>query len=256
MPDRSGRRPGELGLPADGLRWRALEVGPGGVPPEEVRPMGPGAPWGSGIAPPVGPAGPMGPPVVGMQPLPPSPSQHGPADPWLTGAPPPAPARSRRILGLVVLAAVVVLVVGLALWSRSSSGAAAQVVPGDCLSREESGDYRIADCGSAEASLRVNGRLDAAAGSQDCDEVPSDGALRTETGVLCLDFLLARGDCVQLNGADLGRADCPAPGRSADGIQRVLDVLPDTQDTGSCPRGTEQVLVHAAVPEVVCLGAA
>ncbi|MBM9475573.1 hypothetical protein JL107_03850 [Nakamurella flavida] len=180
---------------------------------------------------------------------------QGAVDPW-SSVPAPPPPRSRRVVGFVVLGAVVVLLVVLALWSNNSPSGAAEVAAGDCLAQEESGDYRVADCGSAAASLRVTASLAATAAAGDCDDVPADGALLTDDAVLCLDFLLTRGDCVQLTGPDLGRTDCPAPGQSANGILRVLHVLPDTQDTGSCPGTTEQILLHPASREVVCLGAA
>jgi len=270
-------------------RWRALEIGPGGLPADQVRPIGRG----------------QGPdqPVV-RQPPPPGPSPHPhphprgvttfgpfqagrraesghstassdqPASGWPTEEQRPpspraalgsfddAPRRPSRRAGLVVLAVVVAVAVvtGLALWSNSARplGGSGELAAGDCLSSRGGLSVIPVDCGSGDVEFRVVARYEDTTNSSRCAAVSSDVVLVTrDSAVLCLNYVAAVGDCLYAgsSGSQVGKAACrTASGGSTSGLYRVLAVLPNTVNDSDCPQGTVHTLVHPTSPEVLCLG--
>lgn len=227
-------------------RWRALEIGPGGVPADRVQVHGGSAPvppttdpWGSGADRNRGPS-----------------AVFGSFDDEL-------PRPRRAVLGWLALALVVAVLAGVALWSGNSdaagsTGAAADLQPGDCLTPAASGAVMVVNCASPDAEFTVAARFDDTDDEGVCSPISSDLVLATEDpAMLCLNYLVAVGDCLYAGtAADVGKAPCRTPGstRTPQGLFRVIAVLAGTVDAGECPAGTLQSLVHVPDREVICLG--
>ncbi len=236
----------------DPPRWRALEIGPGGVPADQVRVVRTAAAAAS-VPPPV--MGALGEPAVRERGAGTGPSAvFGSFDVE-------APRPSRRVgFGWIALAVVVAVLVAASLWlsnsdSTSSSG---DLQPGDCLSSAGGQSVIPIDCSAADAEFEVTARYPDSTNSARCSAVSSDVVLVTrDDAVLCLDYRATVGDCLYAGSAtEVGKTACRTPGSSSTptGLFRVLAVLTGTLDAGKCPTGTLESLVHVASNEVVCLG--
>lgn len=239
-------------------RFRALEVGPGGVPADRVRPVMPpraavgavGAERGSGDE-------------SGY------PATH-PQAAWHDNPGPSAvfgsfdladstPSR-RAVVGWLALAVVACVLVAVSLWSSESDSAttSADIRQGDCLTSSVSGAVMQVDCSWPDVEFAVAARYDNSTDAAKCAAVSSDLVLVTrDEAVLCLDYRASVGECLYAGTAEqVGKAPCRTPGTSSTppGLFRVVAVLDDTVDFRRCPRGTLESLVHIASREVLCLG--
>lgn len=224
----------------DQPRRPALQIGPGGLPPHQIRPRGPGAPapetWNG---------------------LPPS-WQN-----WVQSAPLPGPPRSgpskaalARIIGAAVVLAVVV---GLALWSNgrsplSGASSSSQVAVGDCLSSRSARISRQVACGAPDADFSVVGRYPGSSDASQCTAPPSDVAVvGSGPSVLCLDYVAAVGECLLAGNraTEVGKVTCAS---GLPGVYRVTAVLRNSIDPAGCPSGTLETLVHRHSSQVLCLG--
>jgi hypothetical protein len=239
----------------DHLRFRALEVGPGGVPADQVRPVenGPAGDIGAGPGRSVGetdhpathpiPVGDPGPSAV-----------FGSFDAQET-----TPSR-RAVFGWLALALVVGVVVAVALWSGNSdpTTTSADIQRGDCLASSGGGSVIPVDCSSPDVEFAVASRYDNSTDSAKCAVVGSDLVLITrDEAVLCLNYRATVGECLYAGTAEeVGKAPCRTPGTSSTptGLFRVVAVLDGTVDARKCPRGTIESLVHVSSREVLCLG--
>ena len=227
--------------------WSALRVGPGGVPPEHVRPIGL------------------------PEPAPPGPTGHGlpGADrakgPWTTpqavlGSFDDGKPRRRAILAVTCLCVVAVVVVIALLVSSGSTGpgSAAELRPGDCLASAGGTTVIGLDCDAPEAEFVIAARFDRTTDDSRCITAASDVVLVTrEDAVMCLNYLARVGDCLYAGDTDdIGKAPCRTSGSGTTprGLFRVIAVLSDTTSTRGCPSGTLETLIHRADREVVCLG--
>lgn len=170
------------------------------------------------------------------------------------------PRPRRAVVGWLALAVVIAVLAGVVLWSgnSTSSGSSADLQPGDCLTPAAGGAVMVVDCSSPDAEFTVAARFDGTSDEQACSPVSSDLVLATrEPAMLCLNYLVAVGDCLYAGAAsDVGKAPCRTPGSTSTpmGLFRVIAVLADTVDSSDCPTGTLQSLVHLPDREVVCLG--
>jgi hypothetical protein len=220
----------------DPPRWRALEIGPGGVPADQVR---------------VVPAAASAPSVVGAR------GETAVREPGAGTGPSAvfgsfdveAPRPSRRAgFG------------GVALWSSNSdsTSSSGDLQPGDCLSSAGGQSVIPIDCSAADAEFEVTARYPDSTNSTRCSAVSSDVVLVTkDDAVLCLNYRAAVGECLYAGSAtEVGKTACRTPGSSSTptGLFRVIAVLSGTLDAGNCPAGTLESLVHVASNEVVCLG--
>jgi hypothetical protein len=233
----------------DQPRWRALEIGPGGVPADQVHAVRPAdnavlpvtGSWGERAA--RDRVGATGPSAV-----------FGSFDADL-----PRPSR-RAGFGWIALAVVVAILVAVALWSSNSdaTSSSSDLQPGDCLSSAGGQSVIPIDCSASAAEFEVTARYPDSTNSARCSAVSSDVVLVTrDDAVLCLNYRAAVGECLYAGSAtEVGKTACRTPGssRTPTGLYRVLAVLPDTVDAGNCPTGTLESLVHIAGNEVVCLG--
>lgn len=221
--------------------WRALRVGPGGVPPEEVRP-------------------------IGLPDPPPAPSEPGrsPSLHWSTapqavlGSFDDGGPRRRAILAVTVLGLVALAVVVTALLSSSGSGfgSAADLQPGDCLASSGGTSVIALECDAPEAEFVIAARFDRTTDHSRCLTSAADVVLVTrEDVVMCLNYRARVGDCLYAGDTeDIGKAPCRTAGSTPRGLFRVIAVLTDTLSTRGCPAGTLDTLVHRSDREVVCLG--
>lgn len=239
-------------------RWRALEIGPGGMAADRVRPVGsgPGGPDG-----PKGRSGPGGPLETGAASRYPLQADPNPGPSAVFGSFDDELPRPRRaVLGWLALAVVVAVLTAVALWSSNSttSGSAADLQQGDCLTPAAGGAVMVVDCSSPDAEFTVAARFDGTADEDACSPVSSDLVLATrDPAMLCLNYLVRVGDCLYAGAAaDVGKAPCRTPGSAGTpvGLFRVIAVLVGTVDVRDCPNGTLQSLVHLPDREVVCLG--
>src|SRR6478609_8946177 len=232
----------------DPPRWRALEIGPGGVPADQVR---------------VVPAAASAPSVVGAR------GETAVREPGAGTGPSAvfgpfdveAPRPSRRAgFGWIALAVVAAVLVGVALWSSNSdsTSSSGDLQPGDCLSSAGGKSVIPIDCSAADAEFEVTARYPDSTNSARCSAVSSDVVLVTrDDAVLCLDYRATVGECLYAGSAtEVGKTACRTPGSSSTptGLFRVIAVLSGTLDAGNCPAGTLESLVHVASNEVVCLG--
>ena len=230
-------------------RWRALEIGPGGLPADEVRPIG------RGPAPDQGAAGPRATSPAADE-------THAAPVRAALGSFDDEPRRpsGRARLGWLMVAVAVAVVVGLALWSNSARplGGSGELGTGDCLSSRGGLSVIPVDCGSTDVEFQVVARYEDTTNSSRCVAVSSDVVLVTrDSAVLCLNYVADVGDCLYAgsSGGEVGKAACGTAGSgSAAGLYRVLAVLRDTIDDRDCPRGTVHSLVHPTSAEVLCLG--
>src|SRR6478609_5244474 len=235
--------------PTNQRRWRALEIGPGGVPADQVRV--------------VGAASPEGLPIAGARGAATTPEQVASTGPSAVfgsfDADLPRPSR-RAGFGWIALAVVVAILVAVSLWSSNSdsTSSSGDLQPGDCLSSAGGQSVIPIDCSAADAEFEVTARYPDSTNSARCSAVSSDVVLVTrDDAVLCLDYRATVGDCLYAGSAtEVGKTACRTPGSSSTptGLFRVLAVLTGTLDAGKCPTGTLESLVHVASNEVVCLG--
>jgi hypothetical protein len=262
-------------------RFRAMEIGPGGIPAEGVKAVGPEPAdataergWGATVQPSGLPASESGLPAYGLvagsagsiagghvgslpshQPA----RESGPsADFGSFDAEPRKPSR-KALLALLAMAVAIAVVVAGSLWSDSGQpvDASADLRPGDCLSSQAGQSVLVVDCSSPDVEFTIAARYDDSRDSTRCTAVSSDLVLVTrDDAVLCLNYLARAGECLFAGGAnEVGKAPCRTPGsRTPAGLFRVLAVLPSTVDVRGCPAGTISSLVHVTSREVLCLG--
>lgn len=233
------------GQPDDpGTRWSALRVGPGGVPVEQVRPIGQPEPGPPGVAWLDRPT-PAGPHTV----------PHAVLGSFDDGKP-----RRRAIIAVIGLGLVALVVVAASLWSSGTPGSSstASLQRGDCLASSGGTTVIGLDCAAPEAEFVIADRFENTNDDSRCFTTASDVVLVTrENAVLCLNYLARVGDCLYAgNTDDVGKAPCrtAASGPTPTGLFRVIAVLTDTVSTRDCPSGTLETLVHRDTREVVCLG--
>jgi hypothetical protein len=226
--------------PTDRLQWRAVEIGPGGIPPEQVRPSGPDAP--------------------GTPPLPHADVPDAWRN-WMQAADAAVPSRGRLsnatvgkiVGGLVALA----LVVGLALWANASNPlkrGSTQIAVSDCLTSTGQRIGAVVACDNSAADFMVVGRYGDSSDPTDCSASPADVAvILSGPTVLCLDYVATVGDCIFAgsNATQVGKVNCDS---TLPGVYRVDKVLRNNIDPADCPTGTTQTLVHLHNSEVICLG--
>lgn len=227
--------------------WRAVEIGPGGIPPESVRPSGPGAPARTPDQPVR--AGVEYPESTG---LPPAWAQ------WSSTAPEPGRQRNRsRAWKIAAALATVAVLVGLALWSNAArplGGAqGGQVAVGNCLSSTDRQIDGTVSCGDPSADFLIVGKYPDTADANECTASPADLAVvQIGPTLLCLNYVAVAGDCLLLGRqtGQVGKVDC---GSDSAGRYRVRVVLKNTIDAADCPTGTTRTLVHRFNSEVLCL---
>jgi len=217
-----------------GAGWNALRVGPGGVPAEQVRPIGWTEP--AGADPDTAPQAVLG-------------SFDDDGRP-----------RRRAIVTVTCGALVVLFVVAAALWSTGSPGTSSDtsLQAGDCLASSGGTTVIGLDCAAPEAEFVIAARFDGTTDHGRCVASSSDVVLVTRSNVLlCLNYLARVGDCLYAGDAvNVGKAACRTSGSASTprGLFRVIAVLTDTVSARGCPPGTLETLVHRDNREVVCLG--
>jgi len=244
-------------------RWRALEIGPGGVPADQVRVVRPEAAAGQPIPVARREADVPGQPTRDARREADVPAQAVNSGPSAVFGSFDADERrpSRRAgFGWLALAVVVAVLVAVSLWSSNSgqSSSSGDLQPGDCLSSAGGQSVIPIDCSAADAEFEVTARYPDSTNSARCSAVSSDVVLVTkDRAVLCLNYRAAVGECLYAGSAtEVGKTACRTPGtsRTPTGLFRVLAVLSGTLDAGKCPTGTLDSLVHISSNEVVCLG--
>ena len=234
--------------------WRAMEVGPGGVPAGDLRPVRAEVerPHGAGA----GGAG-RGPSAVfgDFDFAPPETGWHIDPAARISG-----PSRG-AVLGWLALAVGVAVLVAALLWSdpgQTHGQTSGALAPGSCLTSSSGRSVVVVDCADPGVEFTVAASYPGTTDGARCDEVSSDLMLLTrDQVVLCLNYRAAVGDCLYAGHArDIGKAPCRIPGSASTppGLFRVVAVLPHTLDVRGCPTGTVSSLVHATIPEVLCLG--
>lgn len=233
----------------DSPPWRALEIGPGGVPPETVRPVGGPAAGGHDRGRTARAQSMVRPPAD----LPPA-WQH-----WTAAAAPESKRRGLRSPTGRIVAAVLALglLVGLALWGNSvrplGGSHTAQVAVGECLASTGRQIDGTVSCGDASADFQVVGRYPDTSDAGECSASPADLAVvQLGPTLLCLNYVAVTGDCLLLGrgSAEVGKVAC---GSGSTGEYRVRAVLKNSIDAHDCPAGTTQTLVHRYNSEVICL---
>ncbi len=233
-------------VPQEPPRWRALEIGPGGLAADRVRATGPGAPMEHAAA--------QRAAVAELPAL---------WQTWAAQSAPTAPAPHRGLarpvatrigVGLVAL----LLVVGLALWAKTShprgNATAAQIPVGDCLSSVGQRISGRVSCQSADADFAVVGNYPDTSDASACSASPSDVAVVAGgPRVLCLDYVAVVGDCLfaGATATQVGKIDCSS---TLPGVYRVKAVLQNSINPADCPDATTQTLVHRHNSQVICLG--
>jgi hypothetical protein len=235
--------------PDEQPRWRALEIGPGGVPADQVRVVhaAPAAPWSAARSRSAADARAQV-------------ASSGPSAVFGSFDVDERPPSRRAGLGFIALAVVVAILVAAALWAGNPDPDASSggLRPGACLSSAGGQSVIPVDCSAAEAEFEITASYPDSTNSARCSAVFSDVVLVTrDDAVLCLNYRAAVGDCLYAGAAvEVGKAACRTPGssRTPTGLFRVLAVLTGTLDAGNCPSGTLESLVHIVSNEVVCLG--
>jgi hypothetical protein len=223
--------------PAQDPRWRALEIGPGGVPAEQVRQIGPaGGPIPEAASVPAGPSAVFGSFEDERR----------------------RPSR-KTLLALLVLAVVFAAVTLSSLWADDGQSAtsAGDLRPADCLSSADDRSVVVVDCAAPDVEFILAAKYDNTRDGARCSTISTDLVLVTEDNtVLCLNYRASLGDCLYAgDAARIGKAPCREPGTSTPfGLYRVVAVLPNTVDVRGCPTGTITSLVHVADRQVLCLG--
>lgn len=224
--------------PPGAQRRQALQVGPGGVAADSVRPIGPGVPTSQAQA-----AG-----------------RDLPADwqQWAVGVPPIEPERrrvSRPLIGRAAAVLIAALAVGFGLWGNVHQplrAASVQAAVGDCLSATASRVSGRVACGPA-ADFTVVGRYAGTSDASQCTASPSDVAIVVSgPTVLCLDYLATVGQCLFAGdrATRFGKVDCSS---TLPGVLRVTAVVRNSIDPHRCPDATLQSLIHRYNSEVLCL---
>jgi hypothetical protein len=235
--------------------WSALRVGPGGVPPEQVRPIG--------VSDPAPPASPPASSAAWPAPFRPGPGPSAGDDARtephaVLGSFDDGKPRRRAILAVTCLGlvALAVVIAGLLSSENAGTGSAADLGPGDCLASSGGTTVIALDCAAPEAEFVIAARFDHTTDDSRCFAAASDVVLVTrENAVMCLNYLARVGDCLYAgNTDDIGKAPCRTSGSTPRGLFRVIAVLSDTISTRGCPAGTLETLVHRADREVICLG--
>jgi hypothetical protein len=270
------------GAPQD-PSWRALEIGPGGVPADRVRAVGPGGrnvpadPRPAGGAP--SPLQPEPFPATGGPGQPVLPAGEWPGQqPGLAGSypgPPPDPSgpsavfgsfdddrrkpSRKSLLAVLVLAIVVAAVALSSLWADGgqSTDSAADLQPADCLSSADQRSVVVVDCTSPDAEFSLAAKYEGTRDTARCSTISTDLVLVTKDNtVLCMNYRARLGECLYAGDASrIGKAPCRQSGSSTPfGLYRVVAVLPNTVDVRGCPTGTITSLVHVIDREVLCLG--
>lgn len=236
--------------PLDRPRWQAVVVGPGGVPPASVRPLGGDAPRAALLD--------QGHPTQQREQL----SDLPPAwQQWSAATAAPERERRRALRGPArkVAAAVAALCVllGLALWGNSArplgGSRSGQIGVGDCLSSTGRQISGLVACDDPSADFRVVGRYPDTADAGECSASPADLAVvQLGPTLLCLNYVAVTGDCLLLGrqSGPVGKVPCEA---GTAGQYRVSAVLKNSIDAHDCPAGTTQTLVHRFDSEVLCL---
>ncbi|MET0865642.1 MAG: hypothetical protein ABWZ98_15030 [Nakamurella sp.] len=270
--------------PPQDPRWRALEIGPGGVPADQVRSIGPD---GRAVVP-AQPhpsvdatagartvdhsAGAAQPGAAHRDTAAVSRDGSGTGD-WSAGPRPDSAGPSavfgsfdddrrrpsrKALLALLVLGVVVAAVTLSSLWADGGqSTSTADLRPSDCLSSEDDRSVVVVDCAAPDVEFRLAAKYDNTRDATRCSTISTDLVLVTKDDtVLCLNYRAEVGDCLYAGDAvRIGKAACREPGAGTPfGLYRVIALLPSTVDVRGCPTGTITTLVHAADREVLCLG--
>ncbi len=221
--------------PADRPQWRALEIGPGGIPPEQVRPAG------SGI------------PATVAADVPDAWRNWMEADVVI---PPKGGLSKATIAKIVGGLAALALVVGLAVWANANNPlqrGSSPIAVSDCLASTGQRIGAVVGCDSSAADFLVVGRDEESSDPTDCSATPSDVAvILAGPTVLCLDYVATVGECIFAGSTatQVGKVDCDS---TLPGVYRVDQVLHNSIDPDACPSGTTQTLVHLHNSEVICL---
>ena len=219
--------------PDEPPRWQALSIGPGGLPADQVRPSGPGAPDWTAIG---GLLGHYLPTPSGPAPEPPTPGHR---------------VGVRIALGLLVLA----VVVGTALWVNANPlrTASSKLAVGDCVSSTTQRIQNVVPCSDDAADFVLVGRYDSD-DSSECSASPSDVAVVLGGPVvLCLDYVATVGQCLLagIQATDVGKVACDS---TETGVYKVNALLRNSIDPSGCPEDTTETLVHRYNSQVICLG--
>ena len=239
----------------DHPRFRALEVGPGGVPADQVRTVENGDVGVMRVRPSVGETD-----YPATYPQPQLNLAQGPSAVFGSFDEAETSPSRRAVFGWFALALVVGVLVAVSLWSGNSdpTTTSAGIRQGDCLAASAGGSVIPLDCSSPDAEFAVAFRYDNSTDSARCTAVGSDLVLVTrDEAVLCLNYRATVGECLYAGTAEeVGKAPCRTPGSSSTpaGLFRVVAVLDGTVDARQCPRGTIESLVHFTSHEVLCLG--
>ncbi len=225
-------------------RWRAVQIGPGGVPAEHIGMIG-------GTA--------RGTPPRRLD----QPSavfgdfDFGSDDP---GSPHRRPSR-RSVFGWFAVAVAAALLVAVLLWTdpgQAPGQTSGALAPGSCLTSSAGRAVVVVDCAAGDVEFVVAATFPDSTESARCGAVSSDLTLVTrDRVVLCLNYRAVVGECLYAGRADsVGKAACRTPGSNSTptGLFRVIAVLGGTVDPRGCPTGTISSLVHVTTPEVLCLG--
>ncbi len=213
------RRPG-----GTGPGWRALPVGPGGVPPDQVRPVGPDGATVPDRPPEQSPIRPPAPELARPAPWPPFPPApidpgrsttepravvgwFGTADPFarpdadrpLAGDAGPDPAdpvrrRRRAVLAVACLGLVALAVVLAGLLSTGPGAGGFRIgrrsEPGDCLASAGGTTVIALDCDAPEAEFVIAARFDRTTDDGRCVATAADVVLVTrDDAVMCLNYV-------------------------------------------------------------------
>jgi hypothetical protein len=245
-------------------RWRALEIGPGGVPADLVRSIGPDALAGPPAPPAAGSTtgqaeGPTALPPDADAAAPPSRLRAGPSAVFGSFDDDRRKPSRKSLLAVLVLAIVVAAVTLSSLWADGgqSTDSAADLQPADCLSAADERSVVVVDCTSPDAEFSLAAKYQGTRDTARCSTISTDLVLVTKDNtVLCMNYRAVLGDCLYAGDASrIGKAPCRQPGSSTPfGLYRVVAVLPNTVDVRGCPTGTITSLVHVIDREVLCLG--
>ncbi|AZI57250.1 hypothetical protein EH165_02820 [Nakamurella antarctica] len=242
----------ELGAsPRSGPGWKAIEIGPGGLDPARMRPIysAPTNPVAvhSVTAAPSGDA-----PTV---------ARHEKFALYAHGSQELAPLsrwqriRSSEHLATGVIASIVLVLVVAVVWATAAASKKVvdKIAVGECLS---DGGFSVSEvgCETVDASYRVVERIDDSSDYTRCDNAFADAVLSAESAILCVNYVVRVGDCLQMRErSKLGTLPCGSA--NASDVYEVTAVLGNTVDSADCPAVTDQVLVHPKQFEVICLRA-
>jgi hypothetical protein len=229
--------------------WRAVQIGPGGVPAEHVGMIGSrtaGSSRSDSARQPDEPSA-----VFGDFDFDSADDSVGPHR---------RPSR-RSVFGWLAVAVAAAVLVAVLLWTdpgQAPGQTTGALAPGSCLTSSAGRAVVVVDCTAGDVEFVVAATFPDTTESARCGAVSSDLTLVTrDRVVLCLNYRAVVGECLYAGRADsVGKAACRTPGSSSTptGLFRVIAVLGGTTDTRGCPTGTISSLVHVTTPEVLCLG--